>query len=60
MRLTGTVMNLCMLLAWMPTEQIESLRGYPSIRVFMEVGFIWASRRCHSLDSGIVREFQVD
>jgi hypothetical protein len=26
----------------------------------MEVGFIWASRRCHSLDSEIVRDFQVD
>jgi len=26
----------------------------------MAVGFIWASRRCHSLDSGIVRDFRVD
>jgi hypothetical protein len=24
------------------------------------VGFIWASRRCHSLDSGIVRDFRVN
>jgi len=26
----------------------------------MAVGFIWANRRCHSLDSKIVRDFQVD
>ena len=26
----------------------------------MVVGFIWASRRCHSLDSEIVRDFRVD
>jgi hypothetical protein len=26
----------------------------------MEVGFIWASRRCHSLDSEIVRDIRVD
>ena len=29
---------------------IESSFVYPPIRVFMAVGFIWASRRCHSLD----------
>jgi len=26
----------------------------------MTLGFIWASRRCHSLDAGIVRDFQLD
>jgi len=26
----------------------------------MAVGFIWADRRCHSLDSKIVRDFRVD
>jgi len=26
----------------------------------MAVGFIWASRRCHILDSEIVRDFRVD
>jgi hypothetical protein len=26
----------------------------------MVVGFVWASRRCHILDSGIVRDFQVN
>jgi len=26
----------------------------------MAIGFIWASRRCHILDSGIVTDFQVD
>ena len=26
----------------------------------MAVGFIWASRQCHSLDSKIVRDFRVD
>jgi len=26
----------------------------------MAVGFIWANRRCHSLDSKIVRDFRVD
>jgi hypothetical protein len=26
----------------------------------MAVGFIWASRRCHSLNSEIVRDFRVD
>ena len=26
----------------------------------MAIGFIWASRRCHILDSGIVRDFRVD
>jgi hypothetical protein len=39
---------------------IESSCVYPSIRDFMAVGFIWASRRCHSLDSEIVRDFPVD
>jgi hypothetical protein len=44
----------------MQTVHIESLCVYPSIRDFMVVGFIWASRRCHILDSEIVRDFQVD
>jgi len=26
----------------------------------MAVGYIWASRQCHSLDSEIVRDFRVD
>ena len=39
---------------------IESSCVYPPIRVFMLVGFIWASRRCHSLDPGMVRDFRVD
>jgi hypothetical protein len=34
----------------MQTVHIESSFVYPSIRVFMAVGFIWASRQCHSLD----------
>jgi hypothetical protein len=59
-RLTGTLMNLCLCLAWMQTVHIELSCVYPLIRVFMAVGFIWASRRCHSLDSGIVRDFRVD
>ena len=60
MRLTGTLMNLCLCLAWMQTVHIESLCVYPSIRDFMVVGFIWAGHRCHSLDSEIVRDFRVD
>ena len=39
---------------------IELLCVYPPIRDVMTVGFIWASRRCQILDSGIVRDFQVD
>jgi len=58
--LTGTLMNLCLCMAWMQTVHIESSSVYPPIRVFMEVGFIWASRQCHSVDSEIVRDFQVD
>jgi hypothetical protein len=34
----------------MQTVDIESSFVYPSIRVFMAAGFIWASRRCHRLD----------
>jgi len=59
-RLTGTLINLCLCLTWMQTVHIESSCVYPLIRVFMAVGFIWASRRCHSLDSGIVRDFRVN
>ena len=59
-RLTGTLMNLCLCLAWMQTVHIESSCVYPTIRAFMVVGFIWASRRCHILDSEIVRDFRVD
>jgi len=44
----------------MQTVQIESLCVYPSVRDFMAVGFIWAGRRCHILDSRIVRDFRVD
>jgi len=44
----------------MQTVHIESSCVYPSIRDFMVVGFIWASRECHSLDSEIVRDFRVD
>jgi hypothetical protein len=40
--------------------RIESSCVNPPIRVIMAVGFIRASRRCHSLDSGIVRDFSVD
>ena len=60
MRLTGTLMNLCLCLAWMQTVHIESSCLYLPIRVFMAVGCIWASHRCHSLDFKIVRDFQVD
>ena len=56
-RLTGTLMNLCLCLAWMQTVHIQSSCLYPPIRVFMAAGCIWASRRCHSLDSEIVRDF---
>jgi len=59
-RLTGTLMNLCLCLAWMQTVHIESSCVYPLIRDFLAVGFIWASLQCHSLDSGIVRDFRVD
>jgi len=51
---------LLVCLAWMQTEHIESSCLYPPIRVCMEVGFIWASRRCHRLDSEIVRDFRAD
>jgi hypothetical protein len=54
-RLTGTLMNLCLCLAWMQTVHIESSCVYPPIRVFTAVAFIWASRRCHSRDSEIER-----
>jgi len=53
-------MNLCLCLTWMQTVHIESSCVYPLIRDFMVVGFIWASCRCHILDSEIVRDFQVD
>ena len=59
-RLTGTLMSFCFCLAWKQTVHIESSCVYPSIRDFMVVGFIWASRQCHNLDSEIVRDFQVD
>jgi len=59
-RLTGTLMNRCLCLAWMQTVYMQSSFVYPSIRVSMVVGFIWASHRCHILDSEIVREFPVD
>jgi len=49
-RLTGTLMNLCLCFAWMQTVHIQSSFVYPPIRVFMAVGFIWASGRFHSLD----------
>ena len=39
---------------------IESSCVYPSIRDCRVVGFIWASRRCHSLDSEIIRDFRAD
>jgi len=59
-RLTGTLMNLCLCLAWMQTVHIESSCVYQTIRDFMVVGFIWASRRCHILDCEIMSDFQVD
>jgi len=58
-RLTGTLMSLCLCLAWMQTVHIESLCVYLSIRDFILVGCIWANRRCHSLHSEIVRDFRV-
>jgi len=58
--LTGTLMNLSLCLAWMQAVHIESSCVYPLIRVFTALGLIWASRRCQSLDSGIVRDFRVD
>jgi len=60
MRLTSTLMNLCLCLAWTQTVQIESACVYPLIRVHMGVGFIWVIRRCHGCNSGIVRDFWVD
>jgi len=59
-RLTGTLMNLCLCLAWMQTVHIESSCVYPTIRDFMVVRFICASCRCHIPDSEIVRDFRVD
>ena len=59
MRLTSIQMNLCLCLAWMQTVHIESSCVYPLIRVSMAVGYICASRQCHSLDSGIVSDFRV-
>jgi len=53
-------MNLCLCLAWMQTVHIESSCVYPTIRDFMVVGFICASRWCHIVDSEIVRDFRVD
>jgi hypothetical protein len=44
----------------MQTVHIEPSCVYPLIRFFMAVGFIWASGRSHSLDSGIVRDLRVD
>jgi len=38
---------------------IKSLWVYPPIRVFMAVGFIWASRWCYRLHSEIERHFRV-
>jgi len=58
--LTGTLINLCFRLASIRTVHIESFCLDPPIRVFMAVGFISASRWCHSLDSEIVSDFQVD
>jgi len=58
--LTGTVMKLYLCLAWMQTVHIESSCVYPPIRVFMAVGFTWASCWCHSLDTRIMRDFRVD
>ena len=57
MGLTGTLMNHCLCLAGMQTVHIESSWVYLSIGDFMVVGFIWASCRCHPLDSEIVRDF---
>ena len=48
--LTGTLMNLCLFLAWTHTVHIESLCVYPLTIDFMAVGFKWASCRCDSLD----------
>jgi len=42
-RLTGTLMHICLCLAWMETVHIESSCVYPPIRVVMVVGFIWAA-----------------
>jgi len=58
--LTGTLINLCLYLAWMQIVHIESSCVCPSIRDFIVIGFIWASRRGHILDSGIVRDFRVN
>ena len=60
MHLTGTLMNLSLCLAWMQMVHIDSSCVYPSIRDSKVVGFIWDSRRCHIVDSQIVRDFRVD
>jgi len=44
----------------MQTVHIESLCVYASTRAFMAVGVIWASRWCHSHDSGIVKDLWID
>jgi hypothetical protein len=59
-RFTGTLINLGMCLAWMQTVHRESSSVYPSARDRMSVGFIWAGRRHHSLDSGIVKYLWAD
>jgi len=58
--LTGTLTKFSLCLAWMQTVHIESWCVYPLIRVFMAVGLIWASRRCHILHSGIVTDCPAD
>ena len=57
--LPGIRNNLCLCLAWLPTLHIESSCVYPPITVFMVVGFIWVSHRCHTLDFDIVRDFRM-
>jgi len=58
-RLVLTLMIFCLCLARMHAVHIESSFVYPSIRDRRVVGLMWARRRCHSLDSEIMRGFRV-
>ena len=56
-RLVLTLMIFCLCLAWMHAVHIESSVVYPSIGDIRAVGLMWATQRCHSCDSEIVRGF---
>jgi hypothetical protein len=58
-RLVLTLMIFCLCLAWMHAVHIESSLVYLSITDRGAVGSMWARRRCHSHDSGIVGGFRV-